>query len=292
MIENAGKREVRAYTSLRDVRGRGAAPQPRQRLAAASRAGEAPAPLQLALALCGGDEVAIYRLSASIVKRSEGRSVVAAAAYRSGTRLVDERAGQVFDYRRKTVLHAEILAPAGAPAWMSDRQLLWAAVEAQERRKDAQLAREVQLALPHECSPRQRIELVRTYVLEQFVSRGMVADIALHPPDRDGDGRNWHAHVLLSLRSIDGDGFGPKQRDWNSDELLMVWRSSWQDHVNAALARAGASARVDHRSLRAQGVRRVSQRKRGRRQFRGADPRALEIPPPIVMERWQATARG
>jgi ATP-dependent exoDNAse (exonuclease V) alpha subunit len=242
--------------------------------------------------------MAIYRLSAVMVKRSEGRNVVAAAAYRSGTRLEDERSGQVFDYGRKRVLHAEILAPESAPRWTRIRERLWNAAEAAEKRKDAQLAREVQLALPHELEAAQRLALVRAFVLEQFVDRGMAADIALHPPDREGDVRNFHAHVLLTLRLIAGGGFGPKQRDWNDEELLRAWRASWADHVNAALARAGAEARVDHRSLIAQGQTRVAQRKAGAMARRGIITdrgdeiratherhRQTERPPDPVLER-------
>jgi ATP-dependent exoDNAse (exonuclease V) alpha subunit len=241
------------------------------------------------------DAVAIYRLSAVVVKRSEGRSAVAAAAYRSGTRLDDQRAGKVFDYRRKRVLHHQILTPRSAPNWMRIRERLWNAVESAEKRKDAQLARELQLALPHELDDAARVELVRGFVERQFVSRGMVADVALHPPDRDGDGRNFHAHVLLTLRAIEGEGFGPKRRDWNDEELLKQWRAAWSAEVNDALARAGVAVRVDHRTLKAQGLDRTAQRQIGlaatQMERRGVPTDRLEeiresferhtIPPPL-----------
>jgi ATP-dependent exoDNAse (exonuclease V) alpha subunit len=264
-----------------------------------------------------GDAMAIYRLSVVVVKRSEGRSAVAAAAYRSGTRLEDRRSGKVFDYRRKRVLHQRILAPFHAPAWIHDRERLWNTAEAAEKRKDAQLAREIHLALPHELDEVARAGLVERFVQEQFVSRGMVADIALHPPDRDGDGRNFHAHVLLSLRPIAGDGFGPKEREWNDEELLKQWRASWAMAVNAALEQAGEAARVDHRSLQAQGVDRVAQRhvgpaateleRRGQVSERAEEIREtqerhqlqlLELeqhdtdPPPVLEERWTASMMG
>lgn len=208
--------------------------------------------------------MAIYRLSASVIKRSAGRSAVAAAAYRSGTNLYDERTGQRFDYtRRHGVPHAAILTPKGAPAWMADRARLWNAVEAAEKRKDAQLAREVQFALPHELTPAQRLALVTGFVRDEFVKLGMVADIALLAPDHGGDQRNHHAHVMLTLRGIAGEGFGPKCRDWNQPEQLEAWRARWMERVNLALKQAGHAARIDHRSLEAQGIEREAQPKLG-----------------------------
>ena len=206
-----------------------------------------------------GDAVAIYRLSASYVKRSEGRSVVAVAAYRAAVALDDARTGQSFDYgRRRGVLHAEILAPATAPAWSRDRAQLWNRVEAVERRKDAQLAREIQLALPHELDHGARVELVRGFVSTELVGLGMVADVALHAPGDRGDERNFHAHVLLTLRPIvDSAGFGKKCRAWNEVDYLEHWRAAWADHVNRALAGAAIAERVDHRSLAAQGIARA-----------------------------------
>ena len=199
--------------------------------------------------------MADYRFSAQVIKRSDGRSAVAAAAYRAAEQLHDHRHGQACDYSRKAgVLHAEILTPDGTPDWMRDRSQLWNAVEAVERRKDAQLAREVQLSLPHELSQEQRLDLVRGFVRDQFVSRGMVADLAVHAPDRDGDQRNHHAHVMLTMRSLTGDGFGNKAREWNDTQQLEQWREKWAQHQNRALERYGHPARVDHRSFEARGI--------------------------------------
>lgn len=123
--------------------------------------------------------MAIYRLAADIVRRSQGRTVTAAAAYRAGEVIADQRTGLVFDYRRRQgVTETLILAPPDAPAWMRDRARLWNAVEAAEKRKDAQLARDIELALPHELSPAERRELVRGFVAAAFVDAGMVADVA------------------------------------------------------------------------------------------------------------------
>lgn len=199
--------------------------------------------------------MASYRFSASVIKRSTGRSVTAAAAYRAACEIACDRYGETHDYSRKGgVLHAEIMAPENTPAWMRDRAQLWNAVEAAERRKDAQLAREVQLSLPHELSDAQRLELVRSFVAEQFVARGMIADVAVHAPGRGGDDRNHHAHVLLTMRALTGEGFGKKERAWNDTVLLEHWREEWAAHQNRTFDRLGIEAHVDHRSLEAQGI--------------------------------------
>lgn len=203
--------------------------------------------------------MAQYRFSAQVIKRSDGRSAVAAAAYRAGERLTDERLDMPFDYRsRDGVEHTEIMLPAGADQGLANRSVLWNQVEAAEKRGDAQVAREVQLSLPHELSFEQRRELVRDYVQTAFVDRGMVADIAMHRPDKHGDDRNFHAHVMLTTRPVDGIGFAGKAREWNSRETLADWRQSWAETQNRHLARAlGEQApRVSHRSLEDQGLER------------------------------------
>lgn len=204
--------------------------------------------------------MAIYRLSADIVKRSEGRTVTAAAAYRAGELITDQRTGLSFDYSwRHGVIETAILAPADAPAWMCDRVRLWNAVEAAEKRKDAQLARDIELALPHELSAAAHRELVHRFARAAFVDAGMVADVALHEPDARGDRRNFHAHILLTMRRIEGGGFGAKERAWNKPDQLETWRALWAELVNDALEIAGQVERVDHRSLEAQGIDRMPQ---------------------------------
>jgi hypothetical protein len=208
--------------------------------------------------------MAIYRLEADIIRRSRGRSSTASAAYRAAAKIEDERTGLVFDYTpRRGVLHSEILVPAGTPDWMRDRTQLWNAIEKVEKRKDAQLAREVLLSLPHELTPAQRIELVREYVTAEFVGQGMIADIAIHAPHRLADRRNHHAHVLLTMRELIGDGFGNKVRTWNEPEQLEQWRVRWAEVQNRHLERHGHAARVDHRSLADQGVDREPEPKQG-----------------------------
>jgi hypothetical protein len=146
---------------------------------------------------------------------------------------------------------------------MRDRAALWNAVEAVEKRKDAQLAREIQLSLPHEMSDAQRRDLVRAFVAEQFVSAGMVADIAIHAPGRAGDERNHHAHVMLSLRELTAEGFGKKARDWNDSQNLERWRAEWAAIQNREFERLGIQAHVDHRSFEARGIDREPETHKG-----------------------------
>jgi hypothetical protein len=198
--------------------------------------------------------MAIYHLRATMISRSQGRSATAAAAYRVAERIEDRRTGLTFDYAaRGGVDHTEILAPDHAPDWVRDRSELWNRVEESETRKNSQVAREVRVALPDELTHAQRVALVRDYAQAQFVDRGMVADIALHAPGREGDERNHHAHILLTTREVDAEGgFTIKNRDWNKVEVLESWREAWARDSNAALERAGIEDRVDHRTLVAQ----------------------------------------
>jgi Ti-type conjugative transfer relaxase TraA len=199
--------------------------------------------------------MAIYHLSAQVISRGSGRSVVAAAAYRAASRLEDARTGVTHDFTAKAgVVHAEVLLPEGAPTAWTDRSVLWNAVEAGERRKDAQLAREVEFALPRELSQAEGIALARDFVREQFVARGMVADLCVHAPLGEDDAAKPHAHVLLTMRQAGPAGFGPKQRAWNSTALLEGWRARWAELANERLARLGHDVRIDHRSLAVQGI--------------------------------------
>ena len=199
--------------------------------------------------------MAIYHLRATMISRSAGRSATAAAAYRSADRIHDQRTGLSFDYRaRSGVEHVEILAPERSPEWVQDRAALWNAVELAETRKNSQVAREIRVALPAELDQAQRIELVRDFCRRSFVDRGMVADIALHAPGREGDERNHHAHILLTTREIGPEGFTTKNRDWNAVEMLEGWREAWARDSNRALERCGLDERIDHRTLEAQRI--------------------------------------
>jgi Ti-type conjugative transfer relaxase TraA len=204
--------------------------------------------------------MAIYHFSAKVISRAVGSSAVAAAAYRSADRLHDERLGRSHDFSNKAgVVHSEVLLPDGAPEEWRDREKLWNDVEAAEVRKDAQLAREIEFAIPREMTREQGIELARDFVQTEFVDRGMVADLNVHW-DIGADGlARPHAHVMLTMREIrigdDGSAeFGGKVRDWNRIELLTHWREAWGTHVNERLAALDIDARIDHRTLAAQGI--------------------------------------
>ncbi|MET0238520.1 MAG: Ti-type conjugative transfer relaxase TraA, partial [Sphingobium sp.] len=225
--------------------------------------------------------MAIYHFSAKVISRANGSSAVAAAAYRSAARLQDERLGRAHDFSNKAgVVHSEILLPKGAPDHLRDRATLWNAVEAGEKRKDAQLAREVEFAIPREMDQEQGIALAREFVMRQFVTCGMVADLNVHW-DMGEDGKpKPHAHVMLTMREVSDRGFGPKVRDWNRAELLQEWREAWSAHVNERLAELGIDGRIDHRSLKAQGIDLEPQHKIGpagsRRQLGGEEAERAE----------------
>ena len=203
--------------------------------------------------------MAIYHLSAKVVSRGKGQSAIAAAAYRSGDPLMDERTGELKSYEERSlrIIHKEILAPSHAPEWVRDRNALWNAAERAEKRKDAQLAREIEVSLPHELTEQQRLYLVKDFAREAFVRQGYAVDLAIHTPDRGGDMRNHHAHLMITMRVIGPDGFAPtKDRCLNSPQQLERWREQWANLANRHLARHGYDARVDHRSLEAQGLER------------------------------------
>lgn len=226
--------------------------------------------------------MALFSWSMQIIKRSSGRSVVAAAAYRAAERLHDARQNVTHDYSRKGgVEHTKILLPADAPGWVREasRETLWNMVEAHEKRKDAQTARELRIMIPRELDPAERIRVVRDYLIKSFVSRGMVADVAWHNTMASDGLEQPHAHVLLTMRPLTESGFGPKSRhDWVPDPAgrtyadgrpMMVvsnadsWncpayfercREDWETIANTALERAGSEARIDRRSLLERGL--------------------------------------
>lgn len=257
--------------------------------------------------------MAIYHCSIKIISRGKGKSAVAAAAYRSGENLTNEYDGITHDYTRKGgIVHTEILLPDHAPAEYADRAVLWNAVEKIEKVKNAQLAREIEIALPHELTREQGISLVREYVKGQFVSAGMCADIAIHDK-RDG---NPHAHVMLTIRPIEQDGtwgakqkkeyildkdgnkiYDPKKRsykcksipstDWNEKSKAEEWRGAWAEICNRVLEQNGHAERIDHRSYARQGIDKIptvhlgvaafQMEKRGIRTERGNLNREIEV---------------
>lgn len=220
--------------------------------------------------------MAIYHFSAKVIGRGAGRSAVAAAAYRSASRLQDERLGRHHDFTNKAgVVHSEVMLPEGTPERLRDRETLWNEIESTEKRKDAQLAREVEFAIPREMTKEQGIELARDFVDRELVARGMVADLNVHwDIGADGEAKP-HAHVMLAMREIGLDGFGAKVREWNASALLQHWRGAWADHVNVRCAALGIDSSIDHRSYDAQGIDLEPQHKIGaagaRRDARGEE---------------------
>ncbi|AXA29033.1 TPA: MobQ family relaxase [Klebsiella variicola subsp. variicola] len=195
--------------------------------------------------------MAIFHMSAQTITRSKGHSSVAAAAYRHGEKLTDEHTGEIHDYsKKKGISDSVILIPESADRNFLKPAYLWNTIEKSEKRKDAQLAREFNIALPVEMTDEQKKALAKDFCQEHFVKNGMIADIAFHKLNSD----NPHFHVMLTTRRLtpDGAGFGQKVREWNSKEQLQEWRKNWADTANEHMQKAGIDARIDHRSLKEQ----------------------------------------
>lgn len=227
--------------------------------------------------------MAIYHCTCKIISRGQGRSAVGAAAYRSGEKLYNEYDGIEHDYTKKGgVVYSEIMLCENAPKEYQDRQTLWNAVEQIEKRSKAQLAREYEVALPVELSREEQIKLVRDFAKENFVDNGMCVDFSIH----DKEDGNPHAHIMLTTRPIEQDNsWGVKQKkeyildkngqkqydkkkqtykcktvkttNWDSKEFLQRSRESWAEKVNQELEKKSLPQRIDHRSLKEQGVDRV-----------------------------------
>ena len=228
--------------------------------------------------------MALFHLNVTQIKRSKGQSAIAAAAYRAGEKLYSEYYGETSDYTNKHgVICSEILLPDHAPREYADRQTLWNAVEKAERGKNAQLAYSFDIALQNEFSMEENIALARHFLLEHFVSRGMVVDFAIHVPDTEPGGiSNPHFHVMAPIRPIEENGkWGCKQHrvyeldqegnrlmdengnyifnavpttDWGSPETLEYWREQWAALCNAKFEEKGIGERIDHRSYERQGI--------------------------------------
>lgn len=208
--------------------------------------------------------MAIYHFSARVISRSKGKSAIACSSYRAGEKLYDERYDEWRDYSHKPgVLHSEILLPKNAPERLNDRATLWNEIEKNEKRKDAQLARDLEITLPRELTFDQNLKLARNYLQDMFVSKGMIADFAYHNAHASDGESQPHIHVMLSLRELSEKGFGLKVRAWNDKQTLNHWREQWAEYTNQALARHGHDLRIDHRSFRDLGIELEPQRKVG-----------------------------
>ena len=244
--------------------------------------------------------IALYHFHVTQIKRSAGQSAIASAAYRSGEKLHSEYYGEDSDYTRKGgVICSEILLPSHAPPEYADRETLWNAVEKVEKSAKAQLAYSFDIALQNEFSIEENIDLARQFLLDNFVSRGMVVDFAIHSPDKEGGGiQNPHFHVMCPIRPIEPDGrWGNKQRreyvldedgnrirdeagnyvfnavpttDWGSPETLEAWRQAWAELCSAKFAEKGLDCRIDHRSYERLGVEQIPT------QHEGPTVRAME----------------
>jgi hypothetical protein len=211
--------------------------------------------------------MAIYHLHCDIIGRSGGRSATAAAAYRSTTKIEDRTTGEKFDYTRKErAVFSEILTNGNVPEWATDRAELWNSVEEKENRKNSQFCRSFDIALMKELPSRTNIELVEKWAKENYVSRGLVADIAIHAPHKNTDGttnENTHAHILIPTRKMDSQGWTEKDREANDRDFLKAVRTSWAEIVNAEFKARGMSERIDERTLEEQGIDREPQQHQG-----------------------------
>ena len=226
--------------------------------------------------------MAIYHNSTKIISRSKGRSAIGASAYRSGEKIKNEYDGIQHDYSRKGgIVYSEVMLPKQAKKEFKDRATLWNEVEKIEKSKNSQLAREVEVALPKELNKAEQINLVKSYIQDNFVKNGMCADLNIHDK---GDG-NPHAHIMLTMRSIEENGeWGAKSKkeylldkngqkiklksgqykskkiettNWNTKEFLESYRKDWADKINEKLMEKGINQRVDHRSYEEQGIEKI-----------------------------------
>ena len=227
--------------------------------------------------------MSLFHFHVTQMSRSAGSSAIASAAYRAGVKLYSEYYGETNDYSHKTgVVMSEILLPPQAPEEYKDRAALWNAVEKTERRKDAQLAYSFDIALQNELTMEENIELARRFIREQFITRGMIADYAIHAPDKKNGIPNPHFHVMCPIRPLAPDGtWDCKQHlvyrtdadgnrvigangkpirdavpttDWGTPETLEMWRAAWADMVNNKFAEKGLPCRIDHRSNERRGL--------------------------------------
>lgn len=211
-----------------------------------------------------GNQMAIYSLHTEPASRASGKSAVAMAAYRSGGRLIDERTGELKDYSRKRgIRETAIIFP---PAVSFDRQTLWNLAESAEKRKDARIAREIRIALPHELDQESRSKLAKEFA-QGIVDRYKIAvDLSIHEPDRRGDSRNHHAHLLLTTREITPEGFSDKSDLEKSDralrqagikngkEQILDLREKWENLCNIALERQGIEQRISAKSYKERNI--------------------------------------
>lgn len=205
--------------------------------------------------------MALYSCSISNIKRSDGRSSVAKAAYNSRDELLDERTNNKYDYSQKLDLgFSEIITPLNAPAWASDRQQLWSKNELVNKRRDSRVAKEILVALPRELDKNQQFNLVHSFVTNNLTPLGVVADVNAHELEATAE-PDWnpHVHILITTNHIVDGEFGSKITELNKKEFVTNLRKAWAEETNSALEKAGEKVRVDHRSNEARGIERIPQ---------------------------------
>ena len=253
--------------------------------------------------------MAIYHLHCDIIGRGGGRSAVAAAAYRSCSKIYDETTGEEFDFRRKEkALYTEMLFPDNHPNFVYNRSEFWNEVQKKESRTNSRFCRSFDIALPSELDLSDNIEIIKRWIKNNYTSRGLVADLCIHSEHKDkktGQGnKNIHAHILVSTRAVDSNGWTEKDREVNSTNYLKIVRKSWADICNFKFAEMDIAERIDERTLAEQGIDREPQQHLGavvtamqrkgkktrRKKYKSQEEEALLIPEPTETEIQNALA--
>ena len=247
--------------------------------------------------------MAIYHLHCDIIGRGGGRSAVAAAAYRSCSKIYDETTGEEFDFRRKEkALHTEMIYPDAHPTFVYNRAEFWNEVQKKENRTNSRFCRSFDIALPNELDLYDNIEIVKRWIKKNYTSRGLVADLCIHSEHKDrktGQGnKNIHAHILVSTRAVDTNGWTEKDREVNSTNYLKIVRKSWADICNFKFAEMDIAERIDERTLAEQGIDREPQQHLGavvtamqrkgkktrRKKYKSQEEEQLIVPEPTEKE--------
>lgn len=247
--------------------------------------------------------MAIYHLHCDIIGRGGGRSAVAAAAYRSCSKIYDETTGESFDFRRKEKpLHTEMIYPDAHPNFVYNRAEFWNEVQKKENRTNSRFCRSFDIALPNELDLYDNIEIVKRWIKKNYTSRGLVADFCIHSEHKDrktGKGnKNIHAHILVSTRAVDSNGWTEKDREVNSVNYLKTVRKSWADICNVKFLERNIGERIDERTLQEQGIDREPQQHLGpvvtamqrkgkktrRKKYKSQEEEQLIVPEPTETE--------
>ena len=253
--------------------------------------------------------MAIYHLHCDIIGRGGGRSAVAAAAYRSCSKIYDETTGEEFDFRRKEkALHTEMIYPDAHPTFVYNRAEFWNEVQKKENRTNSRFCRSFDIALPNELDLYDNIEIVKRWIKKNYTSRGLVADLCIHSEHKDrktGQGnKNIHAHILVSTRAVDTNGWTEKDREVNSTNYLKIVRKSWADICNIKFLQRDIGERIDERTLQEQGIDREPQQHLGavatamqrkgkktrRKKYKSQEEEQLIVPEPTETEVQNALA--